>query len=170
VTGGSAGGHLSSLIALTAGDPAYQPGFEGVDTSVRACVPFYGVFDFTDQYQLHAQPGIDRFLERYVMKKSLAEDPEAFRRASPMHRIQSGAPPFLVIHGSHDSLASVEEARHFAKRLRDCSKAPVAYAEIPGAQHAFEVFHSLRTSHVVRAVHRFLGFVHSAYQRECRVA
>jgi acetyl esterase/lipase len=43
VTGGSAGGHLAALVALTANEPAYQPGFEKVDTSVRACVAFYGV-------------------------------------------------------------------------------------------------------------------------------
>jgi acetyl esterase/lipase len=101
-----------------------------------------------------------------VMKKSLAEEPDAFRKASPMHRIHAEAPPFFVIHGSHDSLAPVEAARHFAKLLRETSKAPVAYAEIPGAQHAFEVFHSKRTTHVTRAVGRFLGYLHSQYLRE----
>src|SRR3954469_21641669 len=43
ITGGSAGGHLCALAALTAGDPAFQPGFEDADTSVQAAVPFYGV-------------------------------------------------------------------------------------------------------------------------------
>jgi acetyl esterase/lipase len=164
-TGGSAGGHLCSLLALTANDPEYQPGFESADTSVRACVPFYGVYDFTNHHNLQAQHGMELFLSRLVMKKRLADDPEAFRRASPMHRIHADAPPFFVVHGSHDSLASVEEARHFAELLRKTSKAPTVYAEIPGAQHAFEIFHSLRTSHVVRAVDRFLSWVHSSYLR-----
>jgi acetyl esterase/lipase len=162
-SGGSAGGHLSSMLALTAGDPEYQPGFEEVDTSLRACVPFYGVYDLTNEYGLQAQPGIDSFFGRVVMKKSFAGEPDAFRRASPMHRKHADAPPFFVIHGTHDSLASVEEARHFAKLLRETSKAPVAYAEIPGAQHAFEVFHSRRTTHVAHAVGRFLGYVYSQY-------
>ena len=83
-----------------------------------------------------------------------------------MHRVHPNAPPFFIIHGSHDSLASVEEARHFARRLRGISKAPVAYAEIPGAQHAFEIFHSLRTGHVVRAVDRFLSWAHSKHLRK----
>jgi len=34
ITGGSAGGHLSSLAALTPNDPQFQPGFEDADTSV----------------------------------------------------------------------------------------------------------------------------------------
>jgi acetyl esterase/lipase len=169
-TGGSAGGHLSSMLALTAGDPEYQPGFESVDTAVHACVPFYGVYDFTDHYGLQNQRGLDSFIGRVVMKKRIEEDREAFRRASPMHRIHSDAPPFFVIHGTHDSLASVEEARHFADLLRRTSRAPVAYAEIPGAQRPFELFHSLRATHVVRAVDRFLAWVYSGYLRESRAA
>jgi acetyl esterase/lipase len=169
-TGGSAGGHLSSLLALTAGDPEYQPGFEAADTSVAAAVPFYGVYDLTNHYELQAQRGVESFLEKMVMKKQFARDPEAFRRASPMHRIQPDAPPFFIVHGSHDSLASVEEGRHFAQLLGETSEAPVAYAEIPGAQHAFEVFHSLRTAYVIRAVERFLTWTYSHYLREKRAA
>jgi hypothetical protein len=43
--------------------------------------------------------------------------------------------------------------------LRAESKNPVAYAELPGAQHAFEVFDSPRTLHAVGAIHRFLEAV-----------
>ena len=46
ITGGSAGGHLAALAALTPGDPTFQPGFEDADTSVQAAVPHYGVYDF----------------------------------------------------------------------------------------------------------------------------
>ncbi len=49
ITGGSAGGHLSALAALTAGVAAFQPGFEDADTSVQAAVPMYGVYDFTNR-------------------------------------------------------------------------------------------------------------------------
>lgn len=166
VTGGSAGGHLSALLALTAGDPEYQPGFENVDTRVNAAVPFYGVYDWTDENQLQAMSMRDDFIAPRVMKVPYAEDPEAFRRASPLHRIHADAPPFFVIHGDSDTLCSVEEARFFVQRLQETSKEPVAYAEIPGAQHAFEVFHSLRTDHAVQAVDRFASWVHSRYRTE----
>ena len=39
ITGGSAGGHLCALAALTPNDPEWQPGFEDVDTSVQVAVP-----------------------------------------------------------------------------------------------------------------------------------
>jgi acetyl esterase/lipase len=158
-TGGSAGGHLSSLVGLTANDPQYQPGFENLDTSVKAVVPFYGVYDFSDHYGLQAHKGMQGFIERMVLKKRKLESLEDFRNASPMHRIHADAPPFFVIHGSSDSLASVEEARHFAALLRGASKEPVAYAEIPGAQHAFDVFHSIRCSCAVQSVDHFLSWV-----------
>jgi hypothetical protein len=53
------------------------------------------------------------------------------------------------------------QGRLFVGALRWTSKSPVAYAEIPGAQHAFEIFHSLRTRHVIDGVDRFLGWVRS---------
>ena len=90
---------------------------------------------------------------------------EEFEKASPLHRVHAGAPPFFVIHGTHDSLAPVEEARQFVEVLGKTSRAPVAYAELAGAQHAFEVFHSKRTAHVVQGVDRFLAWVYSGYLR-----
>ena len=51
ITGGSAGGHLCALTALTPNLAEWQPGFEDVDTSVVAAVPFYGVYDFTNHYR-----------------------------------------------------------------------------------------------------------------------
>jgi acetyl esterase/lipase len=163
VTGGSAGGHLAALVALTGNDPEYQPGFETVDTSVQACVPFYGIYDFADRFGHAHFDGFEMFVGRVVLKTRFAENPEAFHKASPVSRVHPGAPPFFVIHGTHDSLAPVDEARNFVRHLREVSRAPVAYAEIPGAQHAFELFHSLRTRHVVHGVERFLAFVHARY-------
>ncbi len=163
-TGGSAGGHLSSLLALTANDPEYQPGFEGVDTSVRACVPFYGVYDFTNRLGHPTDRGLETFLAERVMKRHIDDDRGAYERASPVFRTHGDAPPFYVVHGTHDSLAPVADAREFTRLLRENSRSPVVYAELPRAQHAFEIFHSPRTAHVVRSVDRFLAAIHFAYR------
>lgn len=162
VTGGSAGGHLTALLALTANDPAWQPGFEEVDTSFRAAVPFYGVYDWTNEHGLQASD-LTGFVARAVVQKELDLHRDEFKAASPLHRIHEDAPPFFVIHGDRDSLTSFEEARFFVERLRATSKASVAYAEIPGAQHAFDIFHTPRTQGIVPAVERFLAHVHSEY-------
>lgn len=161
VTGGSAGGHLAALMALTANDPEYQPGFEEADTSLQAAVPLYGVYDFTSRLGVNRLPFWYRRLESLIMKAFRDEEPEVFRRASPIDRIHPEAPPFFVIHGDRDTLAPVEEARYFADQLRDISKEPVIYAELGGAQHAFDLFCSPRTSHMLVAVLKFLDATHA---------
>ena len=168
ITGGSAGGHLSSLAALTPNEPEWQPGFEGADTSVQACVPFYGVYDFTNREGV-GRGDMRKFLERMVFKTKFDGEGGVFDRASSMTRVHGEAPPFFVIHGKNDTLVPVAEARLFAKLLRKESSEPVAYVELPGAQHAFEVFSSVRTGHVVNAVERFVAYVltqHLARHRE----
>jgi acetyl esterase/lipase len=156
VTGGSAGGHLAALVALTANDPEYQPDFADVDTTVQGCVPFYGVYDFLDSNGVRGKASMTPFLERLVMKSSPATDRTAWEKASPIFRVHADAPPFFVIHGTHDSLAYVEDTRHFVQALRKVSRQPVLYAELPGAQHAFDVFHSRRSAYAVEAVTRFV--------------
>jgi acetyl esterase/lipase len=79
-------------------------------------------------------------------------------------RVHADAPPFFVIQGSHDSLVFSEEADRFVGLLRETSRSPVAHAELPGAQHAFEVFHSPRSAHAVRAATAFLEWVHAGAQ------
>jgi acetyl esterase/lipase len=167
VTGGSAGGHLTALVALTQNDPEYQPGFESADTSVFAAVPYYGVYDFTGRAGLRGkqgEKGMRRFLERAVMKTKLAEDPDGWAKASPLDRVTPDDPPMFVIHGRNDTLVPVGEARQFVEKLRRISKEPVVYAELPGAQHAFDVFPSIRTAHIIRAIERYVDYMYSAYR------
>jgi acetyl esterase/lipase len=157
ITGGSAGGHLTALAALTPNDPAYQPGFEGADTRVQAAVPFYGVYDFAGSTGLrNALLMRDRYLAPKIVQRTWDEDPEVFEHGSPILRISPDAPDFFVLHGDRDSLVAVEQARLFVAALRETSKNSVAYAEFPGTQHAFDVFPSIRSEHVVRAVERYL--------------
>ena len=158
VTGGSAGGHLAAMLALTPDDASLQPGFEDADTSVQACVPHYGVYDFTDESGAKStKQRLDSLIRPYVMHRD-ARYPEDYRAASPVSRITEHAPPFFVVHGRNDTLVPVAEARAFVDRLRAVSQNPVAYAEIGGAQHAFDIFPSIRSAHVVRGVQRFLDW------------
>jgi acetyl esterase/lipase len=165
VTGGSAGGHLASLVALTRNDPAFQPGFEGVDTSVSACVPFYGVYDLADVFEGRRGPArASHRFERMLMGTTVDDDRTAFEQASPLHHVSEDDPPFFVIHGTNDNLVPVAQARQFVEALRSVSREPVLYAEVPGASHAFEIFNSVRTANAVFGVERFLAWLYSAYR------
>jgi len=130
--GSSAGAHLAATTALTPNDPAFQPGFETADTAVAAVVGCYGY------YGQVTGPG-----------------------SSPLDRLRE-APPFLILHGDKDSATLVEDAREFVTGLRAASSQPVSYAELPGAQHNFDLFYSLRYSQVIEAVAAFCAWVRSS--------
>ena len=162
ITGGSAGGHLASLAALTPHVKEFQPGFEDVDTSVAAAVPFYGVYDFVNRHG-NSRADMEPFVGKNVFKSRLEEDRARWEQASTITHVGPHAPPFFVLHGSNDSLVPVEQARTFADELRKESTEPVVYAELPGAQHAYEVFPSQRAVASVHAVERFLALVRSEH-------
>jgi len=163
ITGGSAGGHLSSLAALTPNDAEFQPGFEHADTRVQAAVPFYGVYDLTrSDASLH--PLMIPMLQRRVMKQRRRDFPEVFDLSSPIRRVTPDAPPIFLLHGTNDSLIPVQQARSFAATLREVSTQPVVYAELPLAQHAFDIFGSPRAAHAAVAVEQFLAEVYTRSQ------
>ena len=162
LTGGSSGGHVATMTALTANEPSLQPGFESADTTVQACVPHYAPMDIAGETDIK---NVRLRVESRIMPMVFGRDPEGYRAASPYARAHSDAPPFFVVHGTNDSLIPVAEARAFVDRLRSVSRNPVAYAELRGGQHAFDVFPSIRSAHVVAGVARFLEWTrtHSGY-------
>jgi acetyl esterase/lipase len=163
ITGGSAGGHLSSLAALTPNVAEFQPGFEQKDTSVAAAIPFYGVYDLLDWNGRGGPKGSIKHIERMVLKSSPTTDRDGWLKASPLHWAGEDAPPIMLLHGTNDSLVPVDGARRLARALRASSRNPVVYAELPKAQHAFDIYASLRTVYAVRAVEHFLAYVRAGY-------
>ena len=135
VAGSSAGGHLAAMAALTPNDLAFQPAFEGTDTSVTAAICLYGYYGSLDT--------------------------NGRSSSLPLAHVGTDAPPFLVAHGDRDKVVPVEDARRFVEGLRRASLNPVVYAELPGAQHAFDLFHSLRFETVVDAIEAFAAWVRS---------
>jgi acetyl esterase/lipase len=161
ITGGSAGGHLCALAALTPDDPQYQPGFEDADTSVAAAVPIYGRYDWFTTKGAGRWEFVLILLQRLVVKKRFTKHLQVYRDASPITRVRADAPPFFVLHGTDDSLIPVPEARDFVAALKNVSKETVVYSEIPHAQHAFDFFGSPRGYYTAQAVEKFLSWVHA---------
>lgn len=158
ITGGSAGGHLASLAALTPNDPTFQPGFERADTTVQAAAPYYGVYDFTDFDNMHEL--MMPFLENFVMKARFADQPERFTEASPISYVHRDAPPFFLLHGDRDQLAPIGQARAFCAALQGAGAPTVAYAELANAHHAFDITPTVRSRLAADAVSDFLGVVY----------
>jgi len=165
VTGGSAGGHLSSLLALSANVTALQPGFENKDTSVQGCIPFYGIYDLMDSKKLQSSLALENLLHEDIIKQTKQENEPLYQLMSPITHINKDAPPFLVIHGDKDSLTSLGEAQFFASMLDETSINTVEFAEISGGQHAFDVFSSVRSDYVLFGVAERMCQWHRDYER-----
>lgn len=141
VSGGSSGAHLAALAALTWDEPGLQPGFEEADTSVIACIPFYGIYDLLVRNPTRYDWP---FIARDVMKAHSEDSPDLYRLGSPLDQVRPHASPFLVVHGEFDSLVLPSESRHFVDALREVG-GTVDYHEVHGAQHGFDAVASLRT-------------------------
>jgi acetyl esterase/lipase len=136
MSGSSAGAHLTALCALTQNETRFQPGFEAADTSVTAAICLNGWFGgYYDETDFEPQPA------EYA---------------------RSDAPPFLIAHGDLDTDIPVEQARTFSHALREASGNVVVYVELPGAQHAFDLFHSPRFESVIDGIQAFATAVRSA--------
>jgi acetyl esterase/lipase len=149
VTGGSAGGHLTMLAAL---DP---------DTGVKAAVPYYGPPDWTNRAG-YEHDLLGPALAEKIIKQPLSDETrELYSSASPMDQIHAGAPPFLILAAEKDNLVSPTDLRNFAEELRKTSRQPVAFAELPGAWHAFDLFSTTRARAAAQAAAGFLGVVYA---------
>lgn len=134
LSGSSAGAHLTAMAAVTAKDPTLQPGFEEVDTSIVAGIclgGYYGGLDGRD------------------------DSP-----TSPMGH-HGPVPPFLVVHGHNDTYVAADRARRLVEHLRRQPATIAAYAELPGGQHGFDLFSSIRFEAVVDGIESFTAWVRS---------
>ena len=170
ITGGSAGGHLSLLAGLSPGHAAWQAGFESADTAVQGVLALYPAVDFTNRYGIRQQDRMDAFIASKIIQRTRDEAPDLFEDGSPISwvdrpGIAASAPPFCVVQGTHDSLVWVEEVRRFVAELSARAVHPLVYAELPRAQHAFEIFHSPRTSHYLNAAAIWLEWVRAQHER-----
>jgi acetyl esterase/lipase len=164
IMGGSAGGHLSSLAAVTAHDRTMQPGFESHDVSVAGCISMYGAVDI---FACHGAVASSAAGTRKFMKYlARTEDDDQIERLCPTARVanrEPGAPrppPMLLIHGDADNLVEVRQSETFARELRRHARGAVdrvVFAQIPWAHHAFDVSPSPRGLLAARAVADFVA-------------
>jgi acetyl esterase/lipase len=166
VAGGSAGGHLASLLALSSKDPTWRPEemSEVTDWSVRGALSFYGVLEMTgdEAHWRGLGRGIRLLLERRVVQLPYEGHEDLYLSLSPYELIAPDSPPFFVVQGVNDTLVEVNVARAFVAKYRSVAFAPAYYVELPFTQHAFDVTASPRTSATTRAAVAFAESVVTA--------
>jgi acetyl esterase/lipase len=121
VAGGSAGGHLALMVALTTGKPELEPAgpYPGVSSAVGCVVNFYGITDLLTRQQTDAKgnPTATRKLMGNSLKYFGANsaDAEVLRVASPVTHVTPESPPMLTLHGRADTTVDYLQAEELAR-------------------------------------------------------
>lgn len=133
VWGGSAGGQLAALAAMSCGVQALAPE-SSADSSqsdrVQGLVAWYGVFDLGSIPERGDSP-----LARYL-GCAPATCAESAALASAITHIDAKDPPVLLIHGELDKVVPVSQSRAFERALTAKGVA-VELVVIPGVDHSF---------------------------------
>jgi acetyl esterase/lipase len=100
--GGSAGGHLTAMLAATGPECGLDP--EGpygeFSCRIQCAVDMYGPTDL-----------VTRGKDIAALRKSLAEAPELYRQFSVLTHLDQTDPPFLILHGTADTTVDVEQSK-----------------------------------------------------------
>ena len=128
VIGGSAGGNLAAMLALTGPKDEFDAAspYPEVSAAVRCAVDMYGPVDLLTYHDMK------------MFAKTRAEAPELYRRASPTSYIDANDAPILILHGTADETVSPTQSENFAALLAKAG-APHELVIIPGAPHTFDL-------------------------------
>lgn len=128
VIGGSAGGHLAAMLAVTGGEDGLDPKgpYGEFSCRVQCAVDLYGPADLSGRLHLT------------MLGRSSEEAPELYRAASPVTYVDKLDPPILIVHGTADKTVDVGQSRLFAAKLKEAG-ARHELVIVEGAPHTFHL-------------------------------
>ena len=143
VTGGSAGGHLSLMLA-TRGGPGPADASDPIDresSAVQAVAIFYPVTDLlnlgTSTENLHDGGPPKSFVNSFGPN---ATNPAVWkvigRELSPIFYVNSNLPPTLIYHGDADTLVPLDQSERFQAEARKLGRT-VEVVVHHGGQHGW---------------------------------
>ncbi len=149
VVGGSAGGHLSSLVGTAGGKNAFPKigGNEEQSDRVQAVCDIFGPADFGSVVkQAEEDKNVKNIFEFNTPKDPYSsligtklDDKEKTDAVSPVHYVSKDNPPFLILHGTHDTLVPYAQSVEFAAALK--AQGVEAWLQtLPGAGHGGPAF------------------------------
>lgn len=149
VTGGSAGGHLSLMLATRGGpgDPAAADAVERESSAVQAAALFFPITDLLNLGTSTENPGDGGPPKSYVQAFGFAEKFGADstnmplwkvigRETSPIYFVSSNLPPVLIHHGDADTLTPLEQSEWFRDRAAEHGR-DVTIVVQPGGEHGW---------------------------------
>jgi acetyl esterase/lipase len=115
IWGGSAGGHLVSLMGTAGDDDGLEgPGYPGVSSRPAAVANDCGIQDLTSPWNSTSQMVITWFLGCAPQTC-----PDKAKEASPSWQASPDDPPILTLHGDHDYVVYYSQALALNKSLKN---------------------------------------------------
>ncbi len=139
--GGSAGGHLASMLGVMnkEDDLEGDGGHAEFSSKTNAVVAFNGAFDFTplmDHMQRRSeQSGKPSPPEKFI-GGSMKEFPEKFKQASPMTYVDATDAPHAFLHGTADVTVPIKQSVDMMEALQEVGVRAELY-EAEGEGHGF---------------------------------
>ena len=133
--GFSAGAYLASMLGVTGKDDGFEGlgGNPGQSSRVQAVVGFFGPADFSAR---DWPADLEKEVIIPFLGGAFAENPEAYKRASPINYVKRDAPPFLFFHGTKDKLVPVDQSIRLAEKLKALG-VPAQMVALEGEGHGF---------------------------------
>jgi len=143
VAGGSAGGHLSLMLA-TRGGPGAAEAPDPIDresSAVQAVAIFFPVTDLLNLGHSTENPGDGGPPKSFVKAFGpRATDMTAWKQIgrdmSPIYHVTAAMPPALIFHGGADTLTPLEQSEWFMARAREAG-CTVKLVVRPGKMHGW---------------------------------
>lgn len=127
--GGSAGGHLASLLGTTGGH-GYEGGITSPDAEVAAVVDLFGPTDLTVDFD-----GASARIITTVFG-AVDRDSKVLVQASPVHNVSADDSPFLIIHGELDELVPIAQGEALYEALV-AAGVDAEFVPVKNANHGF---------------------------------
>lgn len=127
VSGYSAGGHLSALLAT---DPQYLQTHNLNLKAIKAVIPIAGAYDIADYHDAHYRHNGPEMADKHV-KAVFGDTREDFTQASPTHFVQNLSVPMLLISENQ----SYRYTRIFEDALKKASKQEAEYLHVRELDH-----------------------------------
>ena len=133
--GGSAGGHLTALLAVSGPEVGIDPK-EDADYSCRiqAAVPLYPHCAASWEGQVPPKP----YTSLPMFAKPLADAPALWDSASPIKHLSNDDPPMLILHGTADKTTPLDQSERFHQAAEEIG-VPCELVIIEGAPHSFHL-------------------------------
>jgi len=138
VWGGSAGGHLSLMVACADEDASLEGngGWAEYSSRVAAVCSYWGPADFTNWPEIATATARDKAPYQFL-GGTLEEIPAVWELASPLYHVSADDPPLLMIHGELDPVVPIAQSEIMLEAYRQAGL-EATLIEIRGAGHGLK--------------------------------